>query len=224
MVQAKKKVVTKKKKVAESKKMIPKPVEREPERDLCSEVDSLIQQAISEPMYSWLVGLDSPGPTPRDAGYYRFLYLAAKYFKFWKMVDLGTCEGVSAMCMAKGNPNGRVLSVDVKDKLDKRCAMENVDYYKGDALNNDLKDSDRESELLYIDIEHTPETMESAFKIYSPYVVKGGIIVLDGVLWKGASDKMPEWWENFNPKGYEKITSLELHSLEGAGTGILIKK
>ena len=188
---------------------------------IIEKVKELIAKVLPEPMYDWLVGLDSPGPTPRDAAYYRLLFELAKEFKPEKMVDLGTCEGVSAMCMAKGNPEGRVYTIDRKDKLDQRCKQDNVSYLILDAIDN-TKWVEENIGLLYIDIDHTPESMQKAFEIYAPCVVQGGIIVVDGVMWKGASDAMPAWWEGFNPEGYEKITEVGLHSLEGAGSGVFI--
>lgn len=197
-------------------------------KNMMDEVKDIIEIAKKENMYEWLVGLDSPGPTPRNAPYYRLLYLLAKEFSFKVMVDLGTCEGVSAMCMARGNPKGEVYTVDRHDKVDDRCKHDNITYFIADAIQeNDeivMSPIPKNIELLYIDIEHTPKSMEMAFERYEKSLLRNAIVILDGVTWQGASDKMPEWWENFNPEGFYKHDDVELHPLENAGTGILIKK
>jgi len=207
------------------KKAIKKVVKKviAPKSTRLEDVKRLIDGANKTAMYDWLVGLDSPGPTPRDAGYYRLLYLLAKEFKMKYMADLGTCEGVSAMCMAKGNPEGFVYSLDIVNKLDSRCAQSNVAYIYEDAV---LLSSDSDYDfldLLFIDVEHEPASMEKAFKAWEKYLLKDSVILFDGVSWN-KRPQMWEWWASFTPEGYHKLYSLELHSLEDAGMGILIKK
>ena len=126
------------------------------------------------------------------------------------------------MCMARGNPKGTVHTMDVKNKVDERCFMPNILYLTGDALKDGIEGL-TDIQLLYIDIVHTPEAMLGAFDIWTSGMTPGAIVVMDGVLWRGASDEMPAFWEDFTPEGWEKITSVDLHALEGAGTGILIK-
>lgn len=232
----KKSTKTKKKATGGRKKMTKETEKKEPETKetndevgiaMLQKVQDIVDIVIGQPMPDWLVGLDSPGPTPRDAAYYRLLFEIGQQLKLSTMVDLGTCEGVSALCMAKGNPDGRVYTVDLKNKVDARCRRENIEYVIGDAISEETEEEQtavpENIDLLYIDIVHTPEAMEKAFDIWTKEMTSGAIIILDGVLWKGASDDMPAWWEGFKPEGFLKETYVDLHSLEGAGTGILIK-
>jgi len=155
--------------------------------------------------------VDIPGNHGK-APYYRFLYLLAQRMKPPVMVELGTMQGLGAMCMAKGNPDGRVIAID-KNVADVHpaCIMPNVKYLKQDSLQeynvNDIG-------ILFIDTEHNGRALLE-YEAWKDRMAKGGVILFDDIT---LNQEMREFWEGFNPEG-QKIDLLELH---GFGFGAVV--
>jgi len=146
------------------------------------------------------------------APYYRFLYLLAKEMKPQVMVELGTREGIGAMCMAEGNPDGRVIAIDNNlRELHPKCIKPTIKYVKQDSLKEyNIIDIG----ILFIDTEHNGRALLE-YEAWKDKMDKGGVILFDDINFGG---EMKEFWQGFNPEG-QKIDLPELH---GSGFGAVI--
>lgn len=173
-------------------------------------IKEIAQQAMKLTIPEWMK-VDIKG-NYGQAPYYRFLYLLAKEMKPLYMVELGTMEGLGAMCMAKGNPDGNVIAIDknIKD-LHPACIMPNVEYLKQNSL-----DESRiyDIGILFIDTEHNGRALFE-YEAWKGRMAKGGVILFDDV---NLNTDMKIFWQEFNPEG-QKIDLLELH---GSGFGAVV--
>ena len=91
----------------------------------------LAEESVAMKLPRFLEGLERINSEygPRDDPYYRFLWWLVVFMQPQLLVDLGTCEGVSAMCLAEGNPKGVVVSIDRDPvKLCREILRPNVQY------------------------------------------------------------------------------------------------
>lgn len=148
--------------------------------------------------------------------YYRFFYLLAQRLKPKLSVELGTFIGMAAMCLAKGNPDGLVVSIDITHaELDDRCRLTNVEFRLRDSLqvDEDLQNID----LLYVDAEHTETKPRLEFEAWQPRLAPGALVFFDDIEW---AEDMRRFWANFHPLGYEKMEFQALHA--PAGFGVIV--
>jgi len=170
----------------------------------------IAQEAVKLPIPEWMA-VDIKG-NHGQAPYYRFLYLLAKEMKPQVMVELGTMEGLGAMCMAKGNQDGQVMAIDknIKD-LHPACIMPNVQYLRQDSLDEcNIRDID----ILFIDTDHNGRALFE-YEAWKGRMAKGGVMLFDDV---NLNTEMKVFWHEFNPEG-QKIDLPELH---GSGFGAVV--
>lgn len=181
----------------------------------------LIAEAVQEEMPEWLQGFDSPGPTPRDAGYYRLLAKLGE--RGGLMLDLGTAEGVSAMCMAKAG-KAQVLSVgNDLSKIDPRCKLEGIGFVEGDALTFVREALDEVPDVVFLDLDSEAGYDDQIIHMLAGCMQKkGSLIIVDDVTWPKIRG-YAEWWSALSYPGWEKVTVIDLHSRENAGLGILVR-
>lgn len=151
--------------------------------------------------------LKSPGV---EAHYYRYLYRLAKEQKPRVSVELGTHSGISAACIAEGNPDGRVVTVNHHEQLREECRRPNVTY----LLQDSYADVPVESiDLLFIDTDHDGIRPKNEFLKHSSKVTPGGVVLFDDV---NLFDCMRKFWAEFNPEGWIKFI-LPVHGNAGFG-------
>lgn len=158
--------------------------------------------------------LRSPGI---PAHYYRFFFRLFSVLRPNLVVELGTSYGHSSACMADGNPDGRIITVNNRTELREECRRDNVTYLTQDSLEPvDL--SGKMIDVLFIDTDHDGIRCEKEFEIYKDSVVSGGLIFFDDIT---LFDCMKAFWEKFNPEGFLKF---EIPAHGSAGFGCLIKR
>ena len=156
--------------------------------------------------------LQSPGV---PAHYYRYFYWLTKKVKPQLTVELGTHTGISAACLAEGYPGGQVITVNNKNQLMGQCKRPNIEYRIQDSL--ELFDVPKFGiDILFIDTLHDGIQPLKEWKLWSPFVRKGGIVMFDDI---HLLPPMEKFWEEFNPLIGEKF-ELPIHG--GAGFGVVL--
>lgn len=149
-----------------------------------------------------------------SALYYRFLFLLARKLRPWIAVELGTWYGLSALALAKGNPDGQVLTIDNQDQVWTQCRAHNVRFEHADSIHYGPKPE--RIELLFIDTEHNGQRPQAEFEAWLPHLRHGAVVLFDDV---DLNEDMRGWWKYFQPEGALKL-DLPLHG--NAGFGALI--
>ena len=148
----------------------------------------------------------------RVALYYRFLYLFCYRMCPSLMVELGTCEGVSSMCMAMGNPGGKVITIDNNPSaILEKCRRSNIKYLTGDSVASPFEPISN-IDLLYIDTNHNGRALQE-FNHWRPRLNKNALVLFDDVY---LNYDMEKFWTSFKPEGPIKC-DLPLHGKCGFG-------
>jgi len=162
---------------------------------------------------------------PEKATYYRFLYQLSKKIKPYLCVELGTNRGIAAACLALGNPDGKVITIDIKDKKKfEGCLRPNIDFWIQDSL-APLKYNLENIDILFIDTSSKGSRNKIEYDHWIPYMRKGGLVLIDDIHivedinGNITTDFMSDFWFDFKPKG-TKI-QLPLHGKNGFGAIIL---
>lgn len=162
---------------------------------------------------------------PADVDYYRFFYQLSRCLKPKLCVELGTNLGVATSCLALGNPKGRVISLDISNKVKyPGCEQPNIEYLVQDSLAPIPKEL-KEIDILFIDTSSKGKQNKLEYEHWSPRVRKGGFIFIDDIFiiedinGKITTDLMAEFWRTFEPSGIK--FELPLHGVNGFG-GVLL--
>lgn len=168
-----------------------------------------------EEIVSWQEdsSLKSPGV---EAHYYRFFYWLFDQIRPALTLELGTHTGISAACMAEGNPNGLVITVNNHEELWEKCRRPNVEYRIHDSLVP--IQPQRLINVLFIDTEHDGIRCLNEFNLYQGWMAEDGIVFIDDIT---LFPCMREFWEKFNPVGWEKF---DIPAHGDAGFGCLIRR
>jgi len=167
---------------------------------------------------------DHPQPVP----YYRFFYLLSKLIKPNLCVELGTNRGVAAACLALGNPEGKVITLDIEGgKVYPECKLNNIEFLIQDSL-APIRDGIKDIDILFIDTSSKGTQNKNEYDHWISRVKPNGLVFIDDIYIvqdKDGSiktDFMADFWNNFNPEG-EKL-SLGMHGENGFGAVVLNKK
>lgn len=155
--------------------------------------------------------------------YYRLMFILAELLKPPVMVELGTDKGYGAWHFAAGNPDGRVIAVDLTlerleiepdgvtfvtaNTLDVANGVEGLSF--GDPIG-----------LILFDSTHTKEHAEKEFSLYDRLCAPNAVQLFDDVM---ESRSMQEFWSSLPEP---KILLEELHPRWGhlmPGFGARIK-
>lgn len=122
----------------------------------------------------------------------QFLKMLVQMTGARKIVEIGTFSGYSALAMASGMEQGRVLTFEINDEqedftrpwIERSPWADRVELVIGDALElipqrPDLKDLD----LVFIDA--NKRHYQQYLDMLLPRMRKGGLIVCDNTLWDG---------------------------------------
>jgi hypothetical protein len=143
--------------------------------------------------------------------YYGLFYHLAAEIQQGCIVELGVNKGYGINSFALGNPNIRVIGLDLN--VEPEYTEPNVDFYLISAL--PVPDFINNIAVLHIDTEHSYGNALNEFMQYEPYLLPGAVVMFDdlhamdnGVL------------RAFYELPYDKIQCDKLHP--GNGYGVLI--
>lgn len=155
---------------------------------------------------------------PESFKYYNFLSMLAKEFNPELIIELGTNQGVSALHFRFGNPNSRIISIDIKqpEKVQKELLRNQIGCIEMDSVKAAEKIG-APIGILFIDSLHTYEHVKNEYFAFLPKMAKPGIILLDDIF---LDDQMRQAWDLI--VHYDKIAIPELHPTTGFGI-VLIK-
>ncbi|MGF1925727.1 MAG: O-methyltransferase [Bacteroidia bacterium] len=140
----------------------------------------------------------------------QLIYRLAKNHSADKMLELGTCLGITTAYLAKANEQGTVVTMEgcpetaaVAYQTFVSLNLTNIELQVGNF--NDLlpKEIETSSQLdfVYIDGNHTKEATLNYFNLCLPKVHEGTLLIFDDIYW---SKGMKEAWEEI--KAHPKVT------------------
>ncbi|MDC1245010.1 O-methyltransferase [Crocinitomicaceae bacterium] len=121
----------------------------------------------------------------------RLLSMLSKMISPYRILEIGTYTGYSAICLAEGlTEDGKLYTIDINEELEDRVRQyflesnynQQIDLIIGDALNliPRLKES---WDIVFIDADKKNYT--KYFNMVVASVKSGGYIIADNVLWSG---------------------------------------
>jgi len=144
--------------------------------------------------------------------YYRLFYHLAKVLKPKLVLELGTYTGISSACFAVGNPEGKVITVDHKERVMPSCLETNIEHLVQDSL---VLVDVKEIDILFLDTLHDGIMVAKEYEIYKNRMSKNSLIFLDDIF---LTEGMRNFWKGFNPGGQKA----ELPSHGQVGFGVII--
>jgi len=145
--------------------------------------------------------------------YNHFLYLLTRHFKPTLMVETGTDRGRSAAHMARGNPTGNVVTIDIDPACSAQAmalGLANVTAWTGESLDLVNRFMDRSIDLLFLDSLHTYEHTKAEWLAFQPKLRRNALVLIDDVALDAG---MAQFWDELpEPK-------LALNHLHFSGFG-----
>jgi len=145
--------------------------------------------------------------TPRLA---QLIYRLAKNHPAKKLIELGTCLGITSAYLAKANPAATIITIEgcpetANVSYQNFVALEltNIELQVGnfnelfpkEVENTDLLD------FVYIDGNHTKEATLNYFNLCLPKIHEGTLLIFDDIYW---SEGMKEAWQEI--KAHPQVT------------------
>ena len=136
----------------------------------------------------------------KHARYCRLMYRLVKYFKSGNIIELGTSFGISTMYLAKGNPDGSIVTIEgsrviaeIAESNFKTEKLENIRLMKGrfEDFLTDVLENMPSVDFIYIDGNHALQPTLSYFEQILEKSHKNTIFVIDDINW---SSEMQEAW------------------------------
>lgn len=121
----------------------------------------------------------------------RVLSMLSHMIRPYRVLEIGTYTGYSALCFAEGLvEGGKVITIDVNEELESlvrqfigRSGMEDkIEYLLGDAAHF-IPALNEEFDLVFIDADK--KNYCNYYNLVFDKVKKGGYIIADNVLWSG---------------------------------------
>jgi len=118
--------------------------------------------------------------------YYKFFELIATKYQPNISVVLGVCGGGDCWHLAKGNPTGKVIGVDIAydhpeqlEYIEANC--QNFSFHLGDSTESAPFVSKRFGSInfLFIDSAHTYDQAMAEFEAWKPFLANGAIVCFD---------------------------------------------
>jgi caffeoyl-CoA O-methyltransferase len=153
-------------------------------------------------------------PMPRMlSGHYqgRVLTFLSKLISPTRILEIGTFTGYATLCLAEGlAPNGILHTIDINAELEERVRGyfkksefgDRIKYHIGNAVEV-IPVMDELFDLVFIDADK--KNNETYYDLVFDKIRKGGLIIVDNVLWSGkivsgANDKDTQNILRFNDK------------------------
>lgn len=169
----------------------------------------------------------------------RLLRILAAGVKARRMLEVGTGIGYGTLCLARGAPEARVVSIDAdpdrlaraEEFLTRGEVADRVELVEGEALTV-LPDLEGPFDLVYLDA--VKREYKHYLDLVLPLLSIGGMVVIDNLLWKGKVAELPEDEEEddttravraFNPYFciHPQLTAMVLPLGDGVGVGTKIQ-
>jgi hypothetical protein len=169
--------------------------------------------------------LDEAGGLFPPSIYYRFFEIIAARYRPRLSVVLGVCGGGDCYHLCKGNPDGKVIGVDIAYDHPEQLGFikahcPNFDFFLGDSVESALPISTRHGlvDFLFIDTTHTLAATSLEFEAWMPYLSPGAIVCFDDLY----RTEMGNVWETL-PEPKVRLDLLHDGSPNvGGGFGVLI--
>ncbi|MHA1949705.1 MAG: hypothetical protein ACW99G_06915 [Candidatus Thorarchaeota archaeon] len=159
-----------------------------------------------------------------EGEHYKLLSYMSEWFEDELLLDLGTCDGGSALSLA-ANKKNKVITVDVAPKHhldfgDFPIEKLRLNVAKIDE-NHDFVKSIKKAPFIMLDISHNVRD-EKAFYALLEKINWKGILVLDDIHWTKSGD-MPGFWNSINETKYDitEVGHSKLSSGKRPGTGLV---
>lgn len=130
--------------------------------------------------------LDEAGGLFPPSIYYRFFQLVAEQAKPKVMVVLGVCGGGDCYHLAKGNPDGQVVGVDITydhpEQLEFiKANCPNFEFWLGDSTESARAVFEKYGQIdfLFIDTTHVLDATVAEFGAWKPFLTPGAIVCFD---------------------------------------------
>jgi predicted O-methyltransferase YrrM len=121
--------------------------------------------------------------------YYRFLKLLTQEFKPRLSVELGVSGGGGSLHMALGNPEGKVIGIDIQDDHHERIEIikkecPNFEFMLADSVTSakGIYEKHGKIDLLFLDTDHVYDRTIAEFKAWRPYLSDNAIVCFDDLL------------------------------------------
>lgn len=153
-----------------------------------------------------LRGLTAEAPT--TLSYNLFLFRLARELKPGSMLETGTDRGRSAAHLAVGNPDGKVVTIDIDPACSKNAldlGIPNITTVTANALDYAKQVPNASLDLLFLDSLHTYEHVSAEWRAFRPKVKDGGIVFFDDIHLDTGMDR---FWKEVRE---EKFDISELH-------------
>jgi len=164
-------------------------------REQAAYLDRLLppRDALLAEMEAWSAAHDVPSSDP-EVG--KLLSILARSRGAKRILEVGTAIGYGTLCLARGAPEARVLTIDpdpvrreqARGFLARGGVLERVELIDGEALQV-LPRLEGPFDLVYVD------ALKNEYRRYLdlalPKMALGGLIVVDNVLWKGRIAEPP---------------------------------
>ena len=120
-----------------------------------------------------------------------FLQLISKISKPQRILEIGTFTGYSAICLAKGlEQGGKLITIDINPEtlaiarkyVEKSGLLSSIEIIEGNALDV-ISGLNEMFDIVFIDADK--ENYPSYYTMVKPKIRKGGLIILDNMLWSG---------------------------------------
>lgn len=146
--------------------------------------------------------------------YYHLMYLLAGHIEQGTIVELGVSEGHGVNSFAHGNPNIKVIGLDLN--VSPGFILPNIEFHLISAL--PVPDFISDIAILHIDTEHSYGNALNEFWQYEPYLLDGAIVMFDDL--HAQDDGV---LRAFYELPYVKIQEDKLHPVCGYGVMIYEK-
>jgi hypothetical protein len=152
--------------------------------------------------------VDEAGGLFPPSKYYAFFRLLTEKMKFKTAVVLGVCGGGDCFHLCLGNPDGKVIGVDIQ--YDHPEQMKFIEANCPNFIFMQSKSVDAAEriykehgpiEFLFIDTDHTLGLARAEFHAYRPYLTKHAVVCFDDLLcvdMKGVWESIPTPKQRFD--------------------------
>ncbi len=178
---------------------------KEWERSKLEKLGNLINKAINEEPPKKILDMCGKYYQP----YYHLMYLLATEVKGGDIVELGVSNGYGVASFAYGNPDVKVIGLDLNISPTVNLPS-NVDFYLMSAL--PVPDFIRDVAVLHVDTEHSYNNACNEFGQYKPHLLPGAVVLFDDL--HAMDDGVLKC---FKELPYEKIQDDRLHPVNGYG-------
>lgn len=156
-------------------------------------------QRLAESVKGWgREQLNEEGGLFPPSKYYAFFKILAEQMKPKVAVVLGVCGGGDCYHLAKGNPEGKVIGVDIAydhpiqlEFIKANCP--NFEFWLGDAVASakGVFDKYGQIDFLFVDTSHDEGTALAEWEAWKSYLAPSAVVCFDDIFRPG----MQEAWE-----------------------------